>query len=42
MPYPSPSSTSTARWPTVSVVLRNVNDVADRFGFRRIADGDVE
>lgn len=22
--------------------LRNVNDVADRFGFRRIADGDVE
>jgi phosphoglycolate phosphatase len=22
--------------------LRNVNDVADRFGFRRVADGDVE
>jgi len=22
--------------------LRNVNDVADRFGFRRIAHGDVE
>jgi phosphoglycolate phosphatase len=22
--------------------LRNVNDVADRFGFRRIADGDIE